>query len=508
MRQKRWLYVPLVICLGCALVFPLACAFQTTSLKDGGRTEGAESAESPTTATEENPSATDENAEEKSAEGADDSDGAEETDDEEEEAALEPDDWTFIVYMAADNNLESAAITDFNELEAVNIPLGINVLVLFDRAQGNDETNGNWTDTRLFEIAYDKADSTAIVSERLDCPELGLTTSATTELDMANTATLSGLLAYAGRMFPAQHYGLIMWGHGTGWRGDVSVTGDGAGQNGLMRAFAIDDYSGSYMSIADMRAGIQAGIQKMDGVSALDIIGFDTCFGICLETAYELRDCAELLMGTPALVPSTGWNYTRLFSLFLAEEQTALSFANCALEQYQSQYAGYTYASFSVVDCAQVEATAQAFNEFARGMAHVVTDSDTKKTVRSLLQDSCVTYRADSFPTDCYIDVRSFAERLGAQYPSVSGAANAVVSATERAIPVHWQKSDATDACGMGVFYVAYQASGIASFSHDALYVHGSRQTGQCQFVQDCTDYVPSVTKDVSLLDALFYTIF
>lgn len=41
--------------------------------------------------------------------------------------------WTIIVYMAADNELESAAISDLNEMENVDLPDELNLLVLLDR---------------------------------------------------------------------------------------------------------------------------------------------------------------------------------------------------------------------------------------------------------------------------------------------------------------------------------------------------------------------------------------
>ncbi|HBG35542.1 MAG TPA: hypothetical protein DDW88_00550, partial [Treponema sp.] len=43
--------------------------------------------------------------------------------------------WIFLVYMAADNDLESAAIRDFNELEAAQFDRAkISILVLLDRS--------------------------------------------------------------------------------------------------------------------------------------------------------------------------------------------------------------------------------------------------------------------------------------------------------------------------------------------------------------------------------------
>ena len=70
---------------------------------------------------------------------------------------------TLVVYMAADNDLETHAIANLKDMEHADFN-DINVLVLLDRAEGFDETNGNWTDTRLFEISHDETNSYTLIS--------------------------------------------------------------------------------------------------------------------------------------------------------------------------------------------------------------------------------------------------------------------------------------------------------------------------------------------------------
>ena len=64
--------------------------------------------------------------------------------------------WTFMVYLDADNNLEKYGIKDLNEMEKIGSTDEVNVVVLFDRWNGtngepedDDTTNGNWTNTKL-----------------------------------------------------------------------------------------------------------------------------------------------------------------------------------------------------------------------------------------------------------------------------------------------------------------------------------------------------------------------
>ena len=57
-------------------------------------------------------------------------------------------DWTVMVYLDGDNDLESAAIEDLNEMEQVGSNSNLNIVVLFDRVSGYNSSNGDWTDTR------------------------------------------------------------------------------------------------------------------------------------------------------------------------------------------------------------------------------------------------------------------------------------------------------------------------------------------------------------------------
>lgn len=63
--------------------------------------------------------------------------------------------WTIMVYMCADNNLESAAIADMNELEEAGSTSDVNILVQIDRAKGYDTSNYDWPTTRRYYITPD-----------------------------------------------------------------------------------------------------------------------------------------------------------------------------------------------------------------------------------------------------------------------------------------------------------------------------------------------------------------
>lgn len=64
--------------------------------------------------------------------------------------------WVIMYYVDADNDLEEFLLYDLNEMESVDISgRGIKVIALVDRINGYSDADGNWSDTRAFEIGYD-----------------------------------------------------------------------------------------------------------------------------------------------------------------------------------------------------------------------------------------------------------------------------------------------------------------------------------------------------------------
>ncbi len=117
--------------------------------------------------------------------------------------------WTVMVYIGADNDLESFALTDINEMELVGSTTAVNIVVQMDRTAGYDSTNGNWADTRRFFITRDN---------NLDL----ITSQPVQNLSETNTGDpvyLADFATWAMRTYPANRYALIIWDHGGGVAG-------------------------------------------------------------------------------------------------------------------------------------------------------------------------------------------------------------------------------------------------------------------------------------------------
>jgi|GEM_PF-1945741 len=206
--------------------------------------------------------------------------------------------WTFIVYLDADNNLEAAGVVDFNEMEMAGSTEDVNIVVQMDRIEesdyysGYDSSNGNWADAKRFYILQDTN------MERMRKSELELLG----EVNMGSGNTLEDFLLWAVDEYPAKHYAVIIWDHGAGW--DYSASG--YPENGMI---AFDDTSnGDGITLTELTSALSSMKNKIG--RKIDIIGFDACLNGMHEVDYEIADYAHIRVSSEELVPGDGWDYS------------------------------------------------------------------------------------------------------------------------------------------------------------------------------------------------------
>jgi hypothetical protein len=108
--------------------------------------------------------------------------------------------WTFMVYMAGDNNLDGAALRDIAEMAQAGSTKEVNILVQLDRIEDNL--------TRRFRITQGGGFKT-------DCIE------SFGDTNTGDPKILYDFVKWAADNHPADRYTLILWNHGSGWWEDA-----------------------------------------------------------------------------------------------------------------------------------------------------------------------------------------------------------------------------------------------------------------------------------------------
>ena len=114
--------------------------------------------------------------------------------------------WTFLVYMAGDNNLDGAALRDIAEMARAGSTKDVNILVQLDRIEDNL--------TRRFRITQGGG-------FKKDCIQTFGDT------NTGDPQILYEFVKWAADNYSADRYALILWNHGSGWWEDAKSRATG-----------------------------------------------------------------------------------------------------------------------------------------------------------------------------------------------------------------------------------------------------------------------------------------
>ena len=252
--------------------------------------------------------------------------------------------WTVMVYLDSDNNLESAGINDINEMEMVGSTPDVNIVVQADRIPGYNISNNDWTNTRRFHITQD-SDPIQINSLFSD---LG-------ELNMGNPQTLIDFASWAITNYPAKKYLLVIWNHGGGFRSPAYTTKD----------IAWDDTSGGdRITMPELEDALSVISAQMGG--NIDIVGMDACLMAMTEVAYQIKDYADILVTSEEIEPGDGWPYDIILAQLVSNplvssEQLAVDI----VDEYIFSYPGYNVTQ-SAVDLSYMDVLAGQLSNLAQ----------------------------------------------------------------------------------------------------------------------------------------------
>lgn len=224
--------------------------------------------------------------------------------------------WTIMVYLAGDNSLTASSIAILQELEAADVPPeDVRVLACFDsntpRPKGSryleincrrlEANNGmNWG-LHNDMVSPEERDP----SHTVFAPDFCNPTVAIEPAVIAAEATLGldRFLEWALREHKAENYMLILFGHGT------AVAG---------KTFLTDDNPPSFVRLKDFRDLLE----KHFSAQKLNILACNNCVMNGIETAFEVKDHVDYIIGSQGLVLTVGWPYRKMIEA-VKDEPTA-----------------------------------------------------------------------------------------------------------------------------------------------------------------------------------------
>ncbi len=303
--------------------------------------------------------------------------------------------WTVMIYLDSDNNLESAGIDDINEMEMVGSTSEVNIVVQVDRipysvlASNNegyldDTSNSNWTTTRRYYITQD-FDPIQINSQLIS--DLG-------ELNMGSPQTLINFANWAVTNYPAKKYLIVIWNHGGGFRSP-----------NLIKDIAWDNTSGGdRITMPELEYALSV-IKAQIGKN-IDIVGMDACLMAMTEVAYQIKDYIDILVTSEEGVPNDGWPYdTILFQLVSNPTMSPAQLSYNIVDNYINSYTLYDDATQSAIDLSYMDTLAGQLSVLALA---IISDSITPLNNYILASNYCQYYYFD----DDFIDLYDFCNKV------------------------------------------------------------------------------------------------
>jgi hypothetical protein len=333
-------------------------------------------------------------------------------------------DWAFIVFMNADNNLESFGYLDLAEMEAVGSNAGLDIVVLMDTATGDGG------DARKLHV--NQGSSTVVEN-------LG-------EVDMSDWHTLADFGVWAVQTYPARHHMLVLWDHGSGWRGPEVAR--------PYKGFSNDDHPpGNEMSIAngDFARALAAITAARGG--KLDLVGFDACLMGMWEVAEATGPYARYLIGSEELEPGEGWPYDDLLGPLAANTTMGARDlgTNIVDAYYAASTSDTTLAEADLDTLPDLATTLSAFADALGGHPALFTQFETARTATQMF-----TYGDDRDLWDFAIRAKAIAGVPA----DVTTAANALITQLGITIVHNHAQAGYSGAHGLSIYFPA-KGSGV-----------------------------------------------
>ncbi|MBQ2043838.1 MAG: hypothetical protein II261_03270, partial [Bacteroidaceae bacterium] len=225
---------------------------------------------------------------------------------------------TVIIYMMAENSLNSFSNRDLNEIRQAygNIPQNTNLVV--------------YVDNSTMPVIYNVTPQKGFVEWKTYAQDLISTDSTVMQRTLKEIVT----------KFPAKHYGLVLWSHGSGWVPQKRSIGIDNGKN-------TSSNSGLQMNIPTLRGVLET-------LPHLEFILFDACTMQSIEVAYELRNVTDYIIGSPTEIHAKGAPYDMILGPMMRGDVLDV------VKQYYATYQNWDGVVISLLDCRKMEAFAQA----------------------------------------------------------------------------------------------------------------------------------------------------
>jgi hypothetical protein len=227
------------------------------------------------------------------------------------------------------------------------------------------------------------------------------------ETDTGSPITLYNFMSLCVQEFPADHFMVVLSGHGAGLATDF-----------LLR----DDSPAGSLTIGELQGAFKQLSVEL-GNQPIDILGLDTCLMSMAEVAYELRGLVKVMVSSESYSPVSGWPYRQIISNLkdLVEQSlidTTLQdgleqrLATNIVEEYVNFYADYALGGLSVDQAALNVGEADTLRDRVDRFANAMTEELEKDQPEFVDKIVMAHWEAQSYNGELFVDLIDFCDCL------------------------------------------------------------------------------------------------
>lgn len=329
--------------------------------------------------------------------------------------------WTFIVYIAADNDLRSFAARNIKQMATIGSNEHINILVHLDiRVSGNKKI------TRRYFIEKNRILHVNSHDQATQCMNSG------------DPNTLISCCKWGIKDYPAKDYALILWNHGTGIIDPPSGRIINPAElfsfnpstnrleldrsigfldliNGLepeQRGICWDDSIGNYLTNQKLESALATITKDYLEGNKLSIIGFDACLMSMIEIGNIVKNYAHIMVSSQEVELGMGWNYSAILYPFEKNNLDMNTFAQHIVDTYAKTYNSITNDyTLSAIDLNSIESLEHNVDRVAQLFIEAL-NKQKNRTVKNALKASRNKLLCTHFDEPTYVDLHHLYSNL------------------------------------------------------------------------------------------------
>lgn len=334
-------------------------------------------------------------------------------------------DWTVMVYMAADNDLEPFVMRNLKQMMRVGSNKHVSIV-----AQVNSSDQ-----------AYFKKTSQTYYVEKNNLKLLPQKTSSLL-IDSGDPETLIDFCLSTMKAFPAKKYALVLWDHGTGPLDpfthhkvrtvDLFSFFDSsepsldsfceklpfATKKNSTKGVCFDDTTGNYLTEQKLLKALQCICKEGLQGGKFGFIGFDACLMAMVEVASCLKNYTQVMVASQEVELGTGWDYAKALLPLAQKNLSPQEWGAHVVKSYAKTYSFSDDYTLSCLDLESFILLEDNITDLARYLHHIIKEPEGKE-VKNIVKLSRYRNFCTYFDEPDFIDFDHFYKNLRENLQSI-----------------------------------------------------------------------------------------